>query len=398
MTLLQISFVLNKTGVVLLLAIFGFAQPAAAFETPAKAAFVIDQTTGTILLSKNADTALPPASMSKLMTLYVAFEALRDGRLRLDEELPVSKHAMAYGGSTMFLNTTDRVRVEDLLRGIIVLSGNDACAVIAEALSPTGTESGFATQMNRRAKELGMTRSHFANSNGWPEKSHLMSMRDLAFLADRLISDFPDFYPMFAEKKFLFDGRAKSNILNRNPLLTLDIGADGLKTGHTKQAGYGIVGSAQQGDRRIIFVISGLDNARDRAEQSEAIVNWSFRQFAKHKIANADTEIATADVWMGADPKIGLVAGKTLEILRPAFGNRDLKAQVIYRGPIPAPIKKGDVLAQMVISADGLPEHRIPLLAARDVATGGVFERVLTSTRVLIRRLSQGLFRPEGSS
>ena len=395
---LQILLILNRTYVTICIALLGVAQPAVAFETPAKAAFVIDQTTGTILLSKNADTSLPPASMSKLMTLYLAFEALRDGRLRLDEKLPVSKHAMDYGGSTMFLNTTDRVRVEDLLRGIIVLSGNDACSVIAEALSPTGTESGFATQMNQRAKELGMTKSHFANSNGWPDSSHLMSMRDLALLADRLISDFPDFYPMFAEKTFLFDGRAKSNTLNRNPLLLLDIGADGLKTGHTKEAGYGIVGSAKQGERRVIFVLSGLDSARDRAKQSEAIVNWSFRQFAKHKIANAETQIATAYVWMGAESKIGLVAGKPLEILRPVFGNRELKAQVIYRGPIPAPIKKGDVLAQLIISSDGLPEQSIPLLAAQDVATGGIFERLLTSARVLIRRFSQGSTTPEGAS
>jgi D-alanyl-D-alanine carboxypeptidase (penicillin-binding protein 5/6) len=394
----QILLILNRTYVTLCIALLGVAQPAVAFETPAKAAFVIDQTTGTILLSKNADTSLPPASMSKLMTLYIAFEALRDGRLRLDEELPVSKHAMTYGGSTMFLNTTDRVRVEDLLRGIIVLSGNDACAVIAEALSPTGTESGFAAQMNQRAKELGMTKSHFANSNGWPDSSHLMSMRDLALLADRIISDFPDFYPMFAEKTFLFDGRAKSNTLNRNPLLWLDIGADGLKTGHTKEAGYGIVGSAKQGERRVIFVLSGLDSARDRAKQSEAIVNWSFRQFAKHKIANAETQIATAYVWMGAESKIGLVAGKPLEILRPVFGNRELKAQVTYRGPIPAPIKKGDVLAQLIISSDGLPEQSIPLMAAQDVATGGIFERVLTSARVLIRRFSQGSTTPEGAS
>ena len=394
---LQIFSMLKRTSAVLFGTLVAIGQPAAAFETPAKAAFVIDQTTGTILLSKNADTPLPPASMSKLMTLYMAFEALRDGRLRLGEELPVSKHAMAYDGSTMFLNTTDRVRVEDLLRGIIVLSGNDACAVIAEALSPTGTESGFAAQMNRRAKELGMTKSHFANSNGWPDKSQVMSVRDLAFIADRLISDFPDFYPMFAEKKFLFDGRAKSNTLNRNPLLSLGIGADGLKTGHTKEAGYGIVGSAKQGDRRIIFVLSGLDSARNRAEQAEAIVNWSFRQFVKHKIANAETQIAKADVWMGAASKIGLVVGKPLEILRPVFGNRKLKAQVIYRGPIPAPIKKGDVLAQLIISTDGLPQQSIPLLAAQDVATGGVFERVLTSARVLIQRFSQGSTTPEGA-
>ena len=179
-----------------------FTLQANAFETRATAAYVIDQTTGTVLLNKNADTPLPPASMSKLMTLYMAFEAIRDGRLSLNEKLPVSQHSMDYGGSTMFLNTRDRVRVEDLIHGIIVLSGNDACSVIAEALSPDGTESGFARFMTRRAQKLGMTNSTFANSNGWPQAGHRMSMRDLALLANRLITDFPEFYPLFAETEF----------------------------------------------------------------------------------------------------------------------------------------------------------------------------------------------------
>ena len=226
-----------------------FAMPASAFDTQARAAFVLDFSTGTVLLAKNADDPLPPASMSKLMTLYMAFEAVRDGRLQLDERLPVSQHAMSYGGSTMFLDTTDRVRVDDLLRGIVVLSGNDACAVLAEALSPDGTERGFAELMTRRAQQMGMTNSTFKNSNGWPADGHLMSMRDLTLLASRLIRDFPDFYPMFAEQTFQFDGRAPQNVSNRNPLLGLGIGADGLKTGHTQEAGYGLVGSARQGER-----------------------------------------------------------------------------------------------------------------------------------------------------
>ena len=213
------------------------ALPAQAFDTSARAAYVLDQTTGTVLLSKNADEPLPPASMSKLMTLYVAFEAIRDGRLSLDERLPVSSHAMSYKGSTMFLDTTDRVRVEDLLRGIIVLSGNDACVVIAEALSPDGTEAGFARFMTRRARQLGMDNSTFMNSNGWPQAGHMMSVHDLAILAQHIIEDFPEFYPMFAETEFAFDGRAPQNVHNRNPLLSLDIGADGLKTGHTQEAG-----------------------------------------------------------------------------------------------------------------------------------------------------------------
>ena len=290
-----------------------------AFDTRARAAYVIDQGTNTVLLSKNAETPLPPASMSKLMTLYVAFEAVRDGLLSMEERLPVSQHAMSYKGSTMFLDTQDRVKVADLLRGIIVLSGNDACVVIAEALSSDGTEAGFARLMTRRARELGMMDSTFTNSNGWPDPGHRMSARDLAILAERLIEDFPEFYPMFAEREFEFDGRAPSNVRNRNPLLRLDIGADGLKTGHTEEAGYGLVGSAKQGDRRVVFVLSGLDTTRTRAEEAESIVNWSFRQFAKKTIARKGQAVEQAEVWMGNAPTVGLVPNEDIEILLPAL-------------------------------------------------------------------------------
>ena len=238
------------------------------FDTKAKAAYLIDHTSGAVLLSKNSDLPLPPASMSKLMTLYMTFEFIKAGKLSLDEKLPVSKTAANYTGSTMFLNPTDRVAVIDLIRGIIVLSGNDACAVLAEALSPDGTEAGFAKLMTQRAKQIGLENSIFKNSNGWPANGHLMSVRDLGILAQKLITDFPEYYPMFAEQTYKFDGRAPANTRNRNPLLGLGIGADGLKTGHTKEAGYGLVGSAEQDGRRIIFVLSGLNNLEDRAQEA----------------------------------------------------------------------------------------------------------------------------------
>ncbi|WP_299636836.1 D-alanyl-D-alanine carboxypeptidase family protein [uncultured Ruegeria sp.] len=361
------------------------AIPAQAFDTSARAAYVIDQTTGTVLLSKEADQPLPPASMSKLMTLYVAFEALRDGRLTLDETLPVSEHAMSYGGSTMFLNTQDRVRVEDLLRGIIVLSGNDACVVIAEALSPDGTEAGFARYMTQRAKQMGMNNSNFANSNGWPAAGHMMSVHDLAVLADRLISDFPEYYPLFAEEVFEFDGRAPSNARNRNPLLRLDIGADGLKTGHTQEAGYGLVGSAKQGDRRVIFVLTGLDSTGQRAEEAEAVVNWSFRNFVERTVANAETPIAEAKLWMGEKKTVGLVPDGDLNVLFPVLGAQNVEAEVVYEGPINAPVKKGQQLAELVIKPEGLPEIRRPLVAAEDVAIGGFLVRMLTVGSIVLK-------------
>ncbi|WP_135503872.1 D-alanyl-D-alanine carboxypeptidase family protein [Roseovarius aestuariivivens] len=374
--------------------LFALALPGHAFDTRAKSAFVTDMTTGTVLLSKNADEPLPPASMSKLMTLYVTFEAIRDGRLSLSEKLPVSQHAMSYGGSTMFLDTTDRVSVEDLLRGIIVLSGNDACAVLAEALSPDGTEAGFARFMTQRGQQMGMTNSTFTNSNGWPAAGHRMSMRDLALLARRIIEDFPEFYPMFAETTYEFDGRAPQNTQNRNPLLKLGLGADGLKTGHTQAAGYGLVGSAKQGDRRIIFVISGLESAQVRAEEAQQIVNWAFRQFTETTILKAGTEIARADIWMGDAPSVGLTATEDVSTLVPVLGPDQLSAEVVYKGPIRAPVNAGDELAELVFSPEGLPEMRVPLVAAQSVGTGGFAVRLRTVSGLLLTRLREG---PEGA-
>jgi len=376
------------TAVLLLLSPL-FTAGASAFETRAKAAYVMDTTTGTVLLNQNADQPLPPASMSKLMTLYVAFEAIREGRLSLDEKLPVSQHAMSYGGSTMFLDTTDRVRVEDLLRGIIVLSGNDACAVLAEALSPDGTEAGFARYMTQRAQKLGMTNSTFVNASGWPAAGHRMSVRDLALLARRIIEDFPGFYPMFAETKYEFDGRAPQNTRNRNPLLSRNIGADGLKTGHTVEAGYGLVGSAKQGDRRVVFVVSGIDSQQARAEESEAIVNWAFRQFVEKSVLKAGTEVARADVWMGDMPSVGLTPAEDVSTLMPVLASDDINAEVVYQGPIRAPIKAGDELAELVFAPEGLPETRVPLVAAQDVPRGGFMARIRTVSGLLITRVRQ---------
>ena len=354
------------------------------FETRAQAAFVLDQSTGTVLMDKNADEPLPPASMSKLMTIYMAFEAVADGRLQIDELLPVSSHAASYGGSTMFLDTTDRVSVEDLLRGVIVLSGNDASAVLAEAIG--GTEAAFARMMTDRARQMGMMNSTFVNSNGWPATGHRMSMRDLGILADRLITDFPTYYPLFAEQSFAFDGRAPANASNRNPLLGLGIGADGLKTGHTSEAGYGLVGSAKQGDRRIIFVITGLDTQEARAEEAERIVGWAFRQFAQRDVVRAGTRIASADVWMGATPRVGLTVAQDVSLLVPVLNGDNVNAAATYIGPIEAPIAAGDAVGELVITLDGLPETRVPLVAMENVAEGGIETRLRVAADVLMRK------------
>jgi D-alanyl-D-alanine carboxypeptidase (penicillin-binding protein 5/6) len=262
--------------------------------------------------------------------------------------------------------------------------------VIAEALSPDGTESGFARFMTQRAQKMGMTNSTFANSNGWPQAGHRMSMRDLALLANKLITEFPEFYPLFSETEFQFDGRAPQNTRNRNPLLRLGIGADGLKTGHTSEAGYGLVGSAKQGKRRIIFVISGLDSSAARAQESEAIVNWAFRQFAQRPLAKKGERLATADVWMGDKPNVGLVPAQDISVLLPVLGGDEIPAEVVYNGPLQAPIEKGQELAELVLTPEGLPETRIPLFAETAVSDGGFVARVSTAAKMLLDRLNKG--------
>ncbi len=385
-------FLASIASSLLMLCLLG---PASALETRAKTGFIIDYSTGMVLLEKNADQPVPPASMSKLMPLYVAFEFIHSGKLSLTETLRVSQHAANYGGSTMFLDTSDRVKVEDLLRGIIVLSGNDACAVIAEALSPDGTEAGFARIMTERAKQIGLSSSSFKNSNGWPAEGHLMSMRDLALLAGRLISEFPEFYPMFSEVEFEFDGRAPANTRNRNPLLGLGIGADGLKTGHTSEAGYGLVGSAKQGDRRIVFALSGMSSVQERAEEAEAVVNWAFRQFVQKSFGSKGIRIAEVDLWNGADRSVGVVLGNDLKVLVPVLGDEQVSFELEYENPIPAPVKKGQKIAVLKVHPKGLPETEVPLLAEKDVAVGGFFAHLSTAAKTLLNRVgsnSEGAF------
>ena len=358
----------------------------AAFDTNASAAYVADLTTGTVLLEKNADEPLPPASMSKLMTLNMLFEALSAGSISLEDELPVSSRAKSMGGSTMFLNELDRPTVQELIRGIVVQSGNDATVVVAEGLA--GTEESFARLMNDRARMLGMENSTFANASGWPDPNHRMSVRDLGTIASRLITEFPEYYGYFAEEEFDFDGRAPANRFNRNPLLRLNIGADGLKTGHTTEAGYGLVGSAVQGERRIVFVITGLPSEQARSEEAQRIVNWAFRQFTQKTVLEEGQLVMEADVWLGEHSRVGLVAPQDVELLVPALGEGPV-ARVVYRGPVEAPIEKGEELGELVIEIEGLPENRVPLVADRAVPKGGFMPHMRTAAGILMKRMMQ---------
>lgn len=353
----------------------------AAFETPAKAAYLYDMTTDTVLVEKNADEPLPPASMSKLMTLYMLFEAIDQGRVQLNDPFTVSSNAKAMGGSTMFLNELDRPTAEDLIQGIIVSSGNDATVVVAEGLA--GSEATFARQMTEKARELGMENASFANASGWPDPNQIMSVRDLGILAQHLIEDFPQFYHYFAQEEFDYKNRAPANRFNRNPLLGLGIGADGLKTGHTEAAGYGLVGSAEQDGRRIVFVITGLDSQSARREEAVAIANWGFRQFLTRDVASRGEIIADAPVWMGSAQRVNLVAPDDITLLVPALDEDSVTAEVVYEGPLEAPIEAGQPVAHLVVKAKDMPERRIDLVADNAIERGGFLPRVRSAAKVL---------------
>jgi len=369
----------------LVLAIFApLSALAAPFETRATSAYIYDMTTGTVLFEKNADTPLPPASMSKLMTLYMLFDALRDGRVSLEEEFAVSTKAKNMGGSTMFLNELDRPTAKELIQGIIVSSGNDATVVVAEGLS--GSEDAFARAMNEVAPTLGMTNSTFTNASGWPNPNHRMSMRDLGILTTHLIKEFPEYYGYFAQEEYDYKNRSPANRFNRNPILGLGIGADGLKTGHTEEAGYGFVGSAQQGNRRIVFVVTGLPSNAARAEESERVIGWAFRQFVEKPVVEAGTVIADADVWMGDRTQVSLVPAEDVSLLFSSVNPEPLGITLNYRGPIEAPIEEGTQIAELVIEREDLPDAIIPLVPDRAVERGGFMPRMRASAQKLMTR------------
>ncbi|WP_316014946.1 D-alanyl-D-alanine carboxypeptidase family protein [Roseobacter sp. HKCCA0434] len=350
-------------------------------DTAATAAMVIDHATGAILMEKNADTPVPPASMSKLMTLNMLFEALEEGRIDLDDTFPVSENAHGYPGSTMFLETRHNPTVEDLIRGIVVLSGNDACIVVAEHLA--GSESAFADRMTARARELGMEGSTFANSTGWPDENQRMSARDLVFLADRMLTEFGEHYHYFAEREFTWNGITQPN---RNPLLYASIGGDGLKTGHTEEAGYGLVGSAEQDGRRVVFMITGLDSTAARTNESERIAAWAFREFDNATFYEEGQTVAEADIWLGDMASVPLVASRDVMATMPVRGAEDVTARVVYDGPIAAPVAEGDHIADLEIEVPGIGPVTVPLLAGADVAEGGAMTRILASSRIMVGR------------
>jgi serine-type D-Ala-D-Ala carboxypeptidase (penicillin-binding protein 5/6) len=362
------------------------AAPAKAppFETPAKVAYLVDLSSGAVLLSKNADQRMPPASMAKMMTTNVAFELIKKGDLALNKMCTVrpetwQKWHGPQAGSTMFLSPGEQVSVENLLHGIVTLSGNDASVVLAECIA--GTEEAFANVMNENAKRLGLTNSHFGNSNGWPDEGRTyVTARDLATLARAEIENHPDLYKKFYSQTSFTWGKtlgsgADITQANRNPLLGRVPGADGLKTGHTDEAGYGFTGSADQNGRRLIMVVAGLDSFNQRIEESVKLMSWGFNAWQSKPLFKAGTTVGTAKVQMGGDDEVALVAPRDLAVTIPAGILSKVQGMKIrYQGPVKAPIAKGQHIADLVVSTtEG--EQVTPLVAAEAVGEAGFFAR-----------------------
>lgn len=361
-----------------------FPLAAHAFETTAKAAILIDDRTGVVLLEKNADQRIPPASMSKLMTAYMIFDRLAHGGLRLNDEVPVSAKAWKMGGSQMFLEVGDRVKVEDLIRGIIVQSGNDACVAMAEAVA--GTEEAFAKLMTEKAAEIGLTGSSFANSTGLDAPGHLMTVRDLATLTRRIIADFPDRFRYYAERDFTYNGIRQPN---RNPLLQAGIeGVDGMKTGYTEQSGYGLVATAKRGDRRLVMVLAGMGSEQERRQEGERVLEHGFRDFKEYRLYEAGQTVVEADVWQGAAPKVPLVPTDTVALTLAREARDSLVVKLRYGNPVAAPVAAGQALGFVDIAAPGQPVRSVPLVAGADVPRAGVVGRITGAMGYLVRGAS----------
>lgn len=374
--------------------ILASAAPAAAppFETEAPVAYMKDLSSGAVLYAKDADRRMPPASMAKMMTVYVAFDLIKKGELKLDQMVTVRPetwkqwHGPA-AGSTMFLSPGEQVSVQNLLHGIVTLSGNDACVVLAEGIA--GTEPAFVALMNQRAKELGLDNSHFGTSNGWPDNGvTYVTAHDLAELAARTIQDFPDLYKAFYSQTSFTWGKtmgsgADITQQNRDPLLGRVQGADGLKTGHTEEAGYGFTGSAEQNGRRLVMVVAGLTSSNQRVSQSVAFMEWGFRAWKAVPLVAKGKKVQDAEVQLGDARTIGLVAPRDLAVTLPAGVAGNMKVSVVYNGPIKAPIKAGQHIADLVVQTGDTPPQLMPLVAENAVDEAGFFARIAAGFRWL---------------
>ncbi len=355
-------------------------------EMTARQILVMDYQTGFVMLDRNADERMPPSSMSKIMTAYMVFKAIKEKRLALDDMLPVSERAWRMQGSKMFVPLGGRVKVEDLIRGMIIQSGNDACIVLAEALA--GSEEAFAELATAEGRHIGLRDSNFRNSTGWPDPDHYMSARDLATLAKRMIDDFPEYFHYYSELDFTFgrDDRTGREIKqgNRNPLLYRNTGADGMKTGHTDAAGYGLTATARRDGRRVIAVFNGWASMRARAEESERMIDWAFREFQTYRLFTAGQEVDRVDIWLGQKSGMSLLTAQDVAITMPRRLRPQLQAKIVYDNPVAAPIQAGQVLGKVTMSAPGVTPVEVPLVASESVDKLGFGGRMSAAVNYLV--------------
>jgi len=357
------------------------ASPALAIEPPetlATQAFAMDFDTGATLYDKGADIRMPTSSMSKVITSLVVIDAIKAGKISMDQELPVSEKAWSTQGSKTFVDLNKPAKVSDLLHGVIIQSGNDACIVLAEGIA--GTEEAFAEMLNEKAKELGMKNSHFVNSSGWPDPDHYSTPRDLAILSRALIAQYPEEYKIYSVKDFTYNNIKQGN---RNPLLYSYPGADGVKTGHAEEAGYGVIGSAVMNGRRVIMVINGTKSMQERANESRKLMDWALRNFKNVEVAKKGETYAEADIVLGMTGKVPLTVDQNMKMTLPTNAGKDIKIQAVYSTPLKAPVAAGTKVGKLVITIQGLPTQEVPLLTAGSVAEKSLFAR--TWEKFLIR-------------
>ncbi len=352
---------------------------AADVTTKAPHAIIMDYETGAVLFEKDADRPVPPSSMSKLMTAAIVFERLKTGQLKLTDEFPVSEKAWRMEGSKMWTRVDTKIPLADLLNGVIVQSGNDACVVIAEGVA--GSEEAFAELMTKKAREWGLNNSTFANSTGWPDDNHKMSTRDLALLARKIIKDFPEYYAFYAKKDFTWE---KIRQPNRNPLLYSFKGADGLKTGHTEAAGYGLVGSAEIDGQRRIIVVNGLTSEKERAAETERLMRIAFNDFSKRTLYEQGAIAGDALVFAGAAPSVPLVTGEPISMIISRADAASISAKIIYEGPVEAPIDEGQQIGVLRISAGQGEAREFPLYAGKAVKSVGPLGRIGLAAKMLL--------------
>ena len=348
-------------------------------DTKAKQAIIYDLETKTIIYEKNADDLMSPSSMSKLMTVYYTFKKLSEGEISLNDTFKVSKKAWKKGGSRMFLNPNSYVTIDELLKGIIIQSGNDACITIAEGFS--GTEENFASELNQLAQEIGLNNSNFTNSTGWPDPDHLMTARDIMQLSVRTIEDFPELYKLYSEKEFTYN---EIRQVNRNPLLFNSKYTDGLKTGHTSLGGYGLSASAIKNNRRIMLVINGLESNSDRKKESKRLMDAAFFQFKNFKILNKTKKIEKINVWGGVKGKLSIYSKDNLSITIPSLLQKKIKVLIQYSTPIFAPIKKDDIVAKLVVKNGNDILKEFNLMAEEDIEKTNFLNLVILKLKYLI--------------